>query len=150
MVPAISSLPPHFQGHISVTATGCWEWTGPLHHNGYGACSRFNGTNRAHRVTYELLVGPIPSGLVIDHLCRVRACVNPQHMEPVTDMENRRRGAAAITHCPHGHEYSPDNTYIKPGTGTRICRRCASAGRRAWKRRNGLIKASQGGIRETP
>lgn len=136
MLPEIASLPPHFQGHITVAPTGCWIWDGPLHHNGYGACSKTKGTNRAHRATYELLIGPIPDGLVIDHLCRVRACVNPHHMEPVTDRENRRRGAAVITHCPQGHEYTPDNTYIKPQTGTRNCRRCAAAARRAWKARN--------------
>lgn len=140
MVPDISSLPPHFQDRINLSPKGCWEWTGAMHHNGYGACAKAFGTNRAHRVSYQLLIGPIPEGLVIDHLCRVRNCVNPQHMEPVTDRENRKRGNDAITHCPQGHEYTPDNTYIKPATGTRSCRRCNAAGRLAWKRRNRLAK----------
>ena len=140
MVPEISSLPTYFQDRIAPAESGCWEWTGPLHHNGYAACSRTAGTNRGHRVTYMLLVGPIPAGLVLDHLCRVRRCINPMHLEPVTDDENKRRGNALITHCPQGHEYAPDNTYIKPGSSTRSCRRCAAAGRLTWKRRNGLAK----------
>jgi hypothetical protein len=140
MVPEINTLPQHFQGHIAIAESGCWEWTGPKHHNGYGACSKTLGTKRAHRATYQLLVGDIPEGLVIDHLCRVRNCVNPAHMEPVTDYENRLRGNAVITHCPQGHEYTPDNTYVAPANSTRQCRRCAAAGRLAWKRRNGLAK----------
>ena len=137
MVSEISALPPHFQGHIAVTVSGCWEWTGSMHHNGYGACSKTTGTNRAHRAAYQLLVGAIPEGLVIDHLCRVRNCVNPAHMEPVTNEENKRRGTALITHCPKGHGYTPDNTYVTPANGTRQCRRCRAAGRLAWRRQNG-------------
>ena len=141
MVPDIKDLPPYFQERISVSQSGCWEWTKSLHHNGYASCTpKTFGSNRAHRVTYKLLVGPIPEGLVIDHLCRVRHCINPAHMEPVTDTENKRRGAAAITHCPHGHEYTPDNTYTHPSRGTRCCRRCAARMRLHWKRQHGLAK----------
>jgi hypothetical protein len=141
MVPEISSLPQHFQERIAVSPKGCWEWTKGQHHNGYAKCyKKYAGTNRGHRATYVLLVGPVPEGLVLDHLCRVRHCINPAHLEPVTDAENKRRGCAVITHCPQGHEYTPDNTYIKPGSRTRQCRRCAAAGRLAWKRRNGLSK----------
>jgi hypothetical protein len=86
-----------------------------------------------------ILVGPIPDGLVIDHLCRVRHCVNPAHMEPVTDRENVFRGFAAITHCPKGHEYTADNTYIPPSTGSRECRRCRAEQRRKYKRKKGLL-----------
>ena len=93
----------------------------------------------AHRFSYELLVGPIAPGLELDHLCRVRACCNPAHLEPVTPLENFRRGyaIAAInarkTHCKHGHEFSPENTYVytgKQGT-SRICRECRSTKKRA-------------------
>lgn len=106
----------------------CWLWTGLKLPHGYG---RFGIGGRAdhrdvlaHRFAYELLVGPIPGGLQIDHLCRVRACVNPAHMEPVTGAENTRRGGnAAKTHCKRGHEFSTANTYTRHD-GRRQCRAC--------------------------
>ena len=102
----------------------CWLWTGALT-NGYG--NFYNGTCAmgAHRFAYELLVGPIPPGLHLDHLCRVPACVNPAHLEPVTCGENIRRGAAGVlkTHCPAGHPYDEANTRIVKG-GHRQCRTC--------------------------
>lgn len=75
--------------------TGCWIWKGVLQTNGYGSIHYQGKTRRAHRVSYEAHVGLIPPGMQIDHLCRVRACVNPQHLEPVTAAENQRRAAAA-------------------------------------------------------
>ncbi|TDD77726.1 HNH endonuclease [Actinomadura rubrisoli] len=81
-----------------------------------------------HRFVYESLVGPIPEGLVLDHLCRVRACCNPAHLEPVTDRVNILRGAsitaanARKTHCDHGHEFTSQNTYRH--RGRRLCRAC--------------------------
>lgn len=109
---------------------GCWQWTGTLTKNNYGLI-RANGKSQlAHRWSYEHHVGPIPSGLVIDHLCRNRACVNPDHMEPVTNEENLRRGAGYAlrngmrTACIHGHEYTPRNTYISP-SGDKRCRTCS-------------------------
>jgi hypothetical protein len=83
----------------------------------------------AHRVSYELLVGPIPQGLQLDHLCRNRRCINPAHLEPVTSRENTMRGEtvaaanASRDHCPSGHPYSDSNT-IALGKGGRKCREC--------------------------
>lgn len=72
---------------------GCWEWAGEKSHLGYGKLWRPNGLSRqAHRIAYELFVGDVPKGLVLDHICRNRVCVNPAHLEPVTQGENLRRG----------------------------------------------------------
>ena len=104
--------------------------------NGYGVIRGRVPDNEklylVHRLTYELIRGPIPEGLQIDHLCRVRACVNPNHMELVTQSENIRRGMApsAInarkTHCYKGHPFSEENTYVSP-KGERYCRTCGVA-----------------------
>lgn len=98
----------------------CWIFTGSLDSSGYGLLWSVNTMRKAHRLTYVEAKGPIPKGLQIDHLCRNRACCNPDHLEAVTTQENTRRGKlseargkfnAAKTHCPHGHPYSPENTY---------------------------------------
>lgn len=113
-----------------VDASGdCWLWTASRFPDGYGSFSVNGRARGAHRVAYELLVGPIPSGLTLDHLCRNPSCVNPTHLEPVTDRENVRRGHgptavnARKTHCIHGHLLDEQNTYIYPAG--RCCRRCA-------------------------
>lgn len=103
---------------------GCWLWTGRLFSNGYG-CFMLKGRSLlAHRVAFEWQ-GDIPEGLHLDHLCRVRACVNPAHLEPVTIQENNRRASAAKTHCPYGHPYNESNTYV--WRGGRYCRTCRHA-----------------------
>ncbi len=113
---------------------GCWEWTG-VTVNGYGRFLFTTGkTVRAHRFAYELLVGPIPDGLQLDHLCRNRSCVNPVHLEPVTQQENLRRGNPGKhwsdrTHCDYEHPYDEANTIMR-SNGTRVCREC---GRRRMK-----------------
>lgn len=108
---------------------GCWTWTASLKPDGYG-WFRLDGKVRlAHRVAYEAFIGPIPSGLELDHLCRNRRCVRPDHLEAVTHRENLLRGetitAAQVsrTHCPRGHGYDPENTYIGKN-GSRSCRTC--------------------------
>jgi len=111
---------------------GCWLWKGSLSTLGY-ARWRLDGRQQgAHRIAYEALVGPVPEGLELDHLCRVRHCVNPAHLEPVTHRDNVLRGTsfiaenAAKTHCPQGHEYTPENTYRIPSDPTRrYCRACS-------------------------
>ncbi len=113
-------------------ASECWLWTAARYPNGYGTI-RIDGTPgrmvSAHRLAYEKLIGPIPEGLEIDHLCRQRSCVNPAHLEPVTHAENVRRMGAAITHCKRGHEFTPENT--RRHEGRRRCRACLLASGRA-------------------
>jgi len=112
----------------------CWPWVAAVTHTGYGRINIGGTIKRAHRIAYELVKGPIPEGLELDHLCRNRACINPDHLEPVTHAVNMRRGYsanAAKTHCPQGHEYSDANTYTY-SDGRRMCRHCQrDRGRRA-------------------
>jgi hypothetical protein len=116
--------------------SGCIEYTGALSPKGYGEISPGKaGSKPAHRAAYELLVGPIPEGLTLDHLCRNKRCVNVGHLEVVTREENVRR-AHSRTHCPSGHEFTEANTHLTPA-GHRRCKACAraSARRSYWKRR---------------
>lgn len=117
----------------------CWLWTGSLC-DGYGSIKNKAATSRfAHRALWERVVGAVPEGLQLDHLCRNRRCVNPDHLEPVTLKENinrgeaaegRRRRAASITACPQGHDYNDANTYVDK-KGCRHCRSCDRERRRA-------------------
>lgn len=108
----------------------CWEWTASTAGGGYGHFNYKKKQYTAHRTAYELLVGEIPKGLQIDHLCRNKKCVNPQHLEPVTPSQNICRGDtipavhAKKTHCPNGHPYSGDNLYLSGKHQTRRCRIC--------------------------
>jgi hypothetical protein len=103
----------------------CWLWTACTNPNGYGVIgkgARIEGMLYAHRVAWELTNGPIPDGLVIDHLCRNRRCVNPTHLEVVSTQENTRRGmVASKTHCVRGHSLT--DARIRKN-GTRLCRKC--------------------------
>jgi len=94
------------------SGSGCWLWTGRLNRSGYG--QMFDGPS-AHRVSYEIAKGLIPDGLELDHLCCTPACVNPDHLEPVTRDENARRRAERNVTCKNGHPWSPETTYIWKG-----------------------------------
>jgi hypothetical protein len=118
---------------------GCWEWKGCLDRDGYGRASTGgNSDARAHRLFYSTFNGPIQSGLVMDHLCRNRNCVNPDHLEPVTNLINNQRGNHPIQvakrrgECINGHKLTTKTTYIqtyrgKKWTGCLLCRQIASA-----------------------
>lgn len=112
--------------------TGCIEWQGGLVSGGYAQFQVEKRSVYVHRWSWEQANGPVPEGLYLDHLCRNRRCCNPEHLEPVTFRENVLRGqgpsaANAIkTHCPKGHAYTEDNTYVNP-RGSRVCRTCKQA-----------------------
>lgn len=119
-----------FAGH----KTPCWVWTGGLNDKGYAKLAIDRKRSYVHRISYEILVGPIPENLTIDHLCRNCACFNPGHLEPVTARENTLRALAAVpsrtakrTHCVRGHEYTPENTRLTDGGRHQNCRACDRA-----------------------
>ena len=113
--------------------TGCWLWMGGLAGRGYPMVyvpGQKWGT-KAHRVAWELYRGPIPDGLVIDHTCRVKSCVNPDHLRPVTSAVNVTENSISLaalnkvkTHCPRGHEYTTENTLRMKRNDGRVCRTC--------------------------
>ena len=104
---------------------GCWLWIASCKDNGYGQFNDGVRTWNAHRLVFQLAGGNVDQDQELDHLCRVRRCVNPAHLEPVTRAVNLRRQFEVITHCPQGHEYSEANTYL--WRGFRHCRACRAA-----------------------
>lgn len=119
-------LPPieRFWMKVSKTET-CWLWLGAKRGKGYGAFALNNRMVAAHVWLWEQENGPVPNGMELDHLCRVHACVRPIHLEPVTPLENMRRGNTNMTktHCKWGHPFDAENTYHIP-SGGRDCRQC--------------------------
>lgn len=127
----------HIKARITVTDAGCWEWQQRCNRHGYGEVNltalREAGISKlVHVITYTLLVGPVPDGLELDHLCRNTKCCNPSHLEAVPHLVNVERGElrarhleyfASQTHCKNGHEYTPANTHIRTD-GRRRCRTC--------------------------
>lgn len=134
-VEAVKQNPERFWKHVMpVTESGCLIWTGG-HVRGYGLFSINTHTVLVHRLAWIMERGEIYDGFHLDHLCRVPSCINCNHLEPVTPAENVKRGVIArggrnhskVTHCPQGHEYTFENTYIqvKPsGSRHRICKKC--------------------------
>jgi hypothetical protein len=122
----IDSMPQRFIDKVNLS-DNCWLWTASTNNFGYGRYKVNGKMIFSHRYSYEHFKGDIPKGLTIDHLCRVRNCVNPAHLEAVTHQENCKRGNVGKnqsdkTHCPQGHEYTAENTYI--AQNSRKCREC--------------------------
>ena len=150
-----SLLGAFMQKRVDFTSSpdGCWLWTSVKTHDGYPYWKTTgNKTLYAHRFIYEQEIGPIPKNLTLDHLCRVRHCVNPAHMDPCTMQENISRGDYAwrkrLTHCKNGHEFTPENTYFdanggRTGKGRRQCKECGRLARKAYlARKKGLTKGA--------
>lgn len=132
----IADLEPKVRERIEIDpATGCHVWTGMMNEQGYGIIKSHGRRCRTHRISYVAAKGEIPQGLILDHLCRNRACCNPDHLEAVTRRENTLRGegptaqAAKATHCPAGHPYEGSNLAPHP-KGYRQCRICRQAQRK--------------------
>lgn len=125
--------------HIIVNpVTRCWEWQSDIDANGYGRVTVEGKTAYAHRVSYTTWAGPIPPGLVVDHVCRVRHCINPAHLEAVTNTVNTLRGTSPIaknarkTHCPQGHPYTGSN--LRVNRNRRYCVACQNERNRQRRR----------------
>ena len=132
-------IPKELQAKIVIDDSGCWLWQGYLN-QGYGTAYLNRKRTKAHRLIYELLVGKIPDGMCTDHLCRVRACVNPAHIEIVTNKVNILRGIgytaqqARQTVCKKGHPLSAENLYVGP-KGFRVCKICKRLRVNAWRKK---------------
>lgn len=124
--------------------TGCWVWNAFRDPKGYGRFQYGSKDARlAYNVSYGLMVGDVPPGLELDHLCLNKACVNPYHLDPVPGAVNMRRRGDALTHCPSGHPYDPANTYRTP-QGNKVCRTCRKRTQRVVKDREKAARRERG------
>jgi hypothetical protein len=133
----------YIRARVMIDEEGHWLWQRYIHPNGYGCIGlKTYRSQWAHRVSYEVFVGPIPQGLTIDHLCRIQRCVNPDHLEAVTQRENTLRAPTALatinaakTRCLRGHEFTASNTKPVGAGARRACRMCLAMHQRAYKQR---------------
>lgn len=145
--------------------SGCWLWIGSIRSNGYGQIfvgkksDKSNYPAQAHRVSYTLFRGPIPKGMVLDHKCRNKVCVNPDHLDPVSNAENVRRGnpgmhmkykSAAATACRNGHPRTSENTYRRQQDGAIVCKDCVHDRKIALQQRKGQSASRWVRIQGTP
>lgn len=136
-----ASVVERFRAKYDVTPAGCWEWNRGQDRGGYGQFMLTGGRIvKAHQFAYELHKGPVPIGMELDHLCRNRRCVNPEHLEAVTHQVNILRSPIALagvnarkTQCIRGHEFTPENT--KYAYGKRYCRKCGYIRSKAYLRK---------------
>jgi hypothetical protein len=140
LIPPTATYEDRFWSHVE-RGPGCWLWTGSINPDtGYGQVRYRRRVRLAHRVSYELSVGEIPTGLQLDHLCRTTACVNPAHLEPVTPRENTARStnrssvALRTNRCINGHEFTPENTRVRKN-GSRACIECQRQRNRRFRAR---------------
>jgi HNH endonuclease len=139
---ALDALPSTMRKKIA-TDGDCWAWTGALNNRGYGSVTNGKGGSMlAHRKSYEIAVGPIPTGLEIDHLCRNTRCINPNHLEPVTRAENARRRSMAQTRCHKGHSLSGANLRLHK-RGLEMHRECRLCGMDATRRQYAAVKGAE-------
>lgn len=146
---SLADAPERFMAKIQVDDNGCWLWTAAKDRYGYGSFTVGGIQYGAHRWSYQHHVGPIPEGLHIDHTCKVTACVNPEHLEPVTQMENNRRARTGIHNaaglCANGLHPWPESAMKRPGHAPR-CRPCRKAADKVWyaKKKAGLVGTKDG------
>lgn len=133
-----SRLPTRFWDKVLFASSGCWLWTGHVASNGYGRYHTDGRFLSAHRHAFSRLVSSIPAGMYADHVCCTRKCVNPEHLDIVTHQENIRRAGWRKTKCKNGHDYTPDNTYIRPDGRNKDCRICRRARMRKHKERSSI------------
>lgn len=140
VVPVWEERARRFVAKVQETPT-CWLWIGATSPAGYGRLNINRVSEYAHRLSYMWLIGSIPDDRVLDHLCRTPACVNPFHLEAVPERENILRGESPPamhsrkTHCVRGHQFTPENTYIRQDNGGRMCRTCRRLRNKERKRR---------------